>query len=298
VYLALPNDLHHEYAVRAARAGIHVLCEKPMAVTEHQCEQMIAAAREAKVRLMIAYRLHFERANLQAIATASGGELGDLRFFNSTFSMQVRPGDIRTRPLAAGGGTLYDLGIYCINAARYLFKAEPDEVFAFSAKSADPRFAAIDEMTSAVLRFPGDRLASFTASFGASATAAYDLVGTAGSLRVEQAYEYQERIAQTVTIGGKAKTTTYEVHDHFAAEIDYFSTCVLEGRDPEPSGAEGLADVRVIRALYDSAHRGAPVRLALEPPPLVRPGPDQAITYPPPRERPEPVHAAPASLPP
>src|SRR3954465_924920 len=132
VYIATPNSLHAEYAVRAAQAGMHVLVEKPMAVTEEQCELMAKAARDAHVKLMVAYRLHFERANLEAIEVARSGRIGEPRLFNSTFTMQVVPGNIRVRS-ELGGGTLYDIGIHCINAARGLFREEPIEVRAMAA---------------------------------------------------------------------------------------------------------------------------------------------------------------------
>src|SRR5258705_13495213 len=126
--------MHADYTIRAARAGVHVLCEKPMAVTSAECRRMIAACRTAEVKLMIAYRLHFETLNLSAIDLARGGRLGELKFFNSSFSMTVRRGDIRTRR-ACGGGTLYDIGVYSINAARNLFRPEPTPVAAVSVNS-------------------------------------------------------------------------------------------------------------------------------------------------------------------
>ena len=120
VYIALPNHLHREYSERAARAGVHVLCEKPMAVTEEDCRSMIGATEENGVKLMVAYRLHFEQANLRAIELVQSGKLGDPRLFDSVFTMQVKQGDIRLNPRELGGGTLYDIGIYCINAVRNL----------------------------------------------------------------------------------------------------------------------------------------------------------------------------------
>ena len=162
VYIALPNSMHCEYAKRAARAGIHVLCEKPMAVTESECRQMIRAARQSHIKLMVAYRLHLEKANVRAVTIARSGKLGRLRMFNSTFTMQVRPGDIRTQR-KMGGGSLYDIGVYCINAARYLFQDNPIEVSTFAVKGTDRRFREVDEMSGALLRFPHGRLASFVA---------------------------------------------------------------------------------------------------------------------------------------
>jgi glucose-fructose oxidoreductase len=258
LYIALPNHLHHRYAVAAARAGKHVLCEKPMALTEDDAEDMIRVARKHDVRLMVAYRLHFERANLKAIETVTSGRIGEPRAFTSLFAMQVKPGDIRLRR-ETGGGTLWDIGIYCINAARYLFRDEPIEVFAGSENSGQARFAEVDEMTSAVLRFPDARLATFTTSFGAADIATYTVLGTKGSLRVENAYEYAERIRHVLTADSRTTEREYERRDQFAPELIHFSECVQTGREPEPSGEEGLIDVAIIRALYESAASGQPV---------------------------------------
>ena len=134
VYIALPNSMHAEYTIRAARAGVHVLCEKPMAASVDECEAMLDACEKHRVKLMIAYRLHFEEINLEAIDLIRKRRIGEPKFFNSSFAMSVRPNDIRTRR-ATGGGTLYDIGVYCINAARYLFRAEPTEVMALSVNS-------------------------------------------------------------------------------------------------------------------------------------------------------------------
>jgi len=261
VLIALPNDLHKEYAVRAAKAGVHVLCEKPMAVTERECEEMIRTANEHHVKLMIAYRLHFEAATLKAIETIRAGRIGDPRFIHTAFSMQVKEGNIRVKA-DKGGGSMYDLGIYCINAARYLFQDEPYEVVAFSsAKDDDPRFQEVDEMTSAILRFPGERMASITSSFGASDFALCSVVGTKGELRLDPAFDYAFPIKLDITVDGKTKSKEFPKKDQVAAEIVYFSDCVLTGKEPEPSGVEGLADIRIIRAIHESSRAGKPVAI-------------------------------------
>jgi predicted dehydrogenase len=261
VYIALPNHLHAEYSIAAARAGVHILCEKPMAVTEKDCRKMIRAAEHAGVKLMVAYRLHFDEANMTAVNLVRSGKLGDPRFFMSSFSMQVRPDNIRTDK-EKGGGTLYDIGIYCINAARYVFGAEPNEVFAFSSNNKqDERFKEIDEMSSAVLRFPDGRLAAFTSSFGAADVASYRVVGTKGDVRLDQAYEYVYPIDLHVTVKGKSRKRTFRKRDQFAPELEYFSDCILNNRKPEPSGTEGSADVRIIEALYRSAKSGRPIKI-------------------------------------
>lgn len=293
VYLALPNHMHADFTIAAARAGVHVLCEKPMAVTEDECKAMIAAARDAEVKLMIAYRLHFEEGNLEAIRIAQSGQIGDLRIFSSIFSQQVHAGNVRLRESAAGG-TLEDMGIYCINAARYLFRDEPTEVFAFSSRGTDPRFNEVDEMTAGVLRFPQDRLATFVCSFGADPVSNYTLVGTKGSLRVEPGYEYQTEIRHYLTIKERTKEKVFPKRDQFAPELVYFSNCILKNKEPEPSGEEGLADVQVIRGLRKSGEFNAPVRLA----PIVRmtrPTPGLEIERPPVKKPPKLVHARTAS---
>lgn len=260
VYIALPNHLHRDYTVRAARAGVHVLCEKPLAVTAHECEQMIRAAEENQVKLMTAYRLHFDPANLRAAEVVNSGKIGEPRVFNSVFTQQVVGGNIRLLD-ETGGGTLYDIGIYCLNAARYLLRAEPTEVFAVTASADQKRFAEVEEMAGVVMKFPGDRLASFTCSFGAESVKSYQIVGTKGDLRVAPAYGYTDELKHHLTVNGKTRERAFPPGDQFAAELLYFSGCVLNDKEPEPSGVEGLIDVRIIEALYRSARAGRPVKL-------------------------------------
>jgi glucose-fructose oxidoreductase len=265
VYIALPNSMHAEYTIRAAEAGVHVLCEKPMAVTVEECRRMVDACDRNGVKLMIAYRLHFEEINLKAVDVVRRGRIGDPKFFNSSFSMTVRKGDIRTRP-ETGGGTLYDIGVYCINAARYLFRSEPTEVMAISVNSGASRTREIDESTGAVMKFAGDRVAAFITSFNAADVASYRVVGTKGQLHVDPAYEYAEGLAYELTINGKTTRKRIGKRDQFAPELLYFSDCILEDRHPEPSGEEGLQDVRIVQALYDSARTGRAVSI----PPFTR----------------------------
>jgi glucose-fructose oxidoreductase len=266
VYIALPNSMHKDFAVRAAQRGVHVLCEKPMAVTTKDCRAMIAAANRADVRLMVAYRMHFEAANLEARKIVRSGRLGEPRLFDSVFCNPVRPGNSRLEA-ALGGGTLWDLGIYCLNAARMLFDAEPTQVEARTARSADPRFREVEEMAGALLRFPGERLATFTASFAAADRSAYTLAGTKGTLKVEPAFDFPGPLAYELKVGARTTRRRFGASDQFGPELAHFSACVRSGRDPEPSGSEGLADVRVIEALYRSARTGRPVTL----PPLSAP---------------------------
>lgn len=263
VYVALPNDLHYEYVVRAARARVHVLCEKPLAMSSADAERMIAACDDNGVKLMVGYRLHFEGANLAALEAIDSRRLGDPRFFASTFSMQIRPNNIRTQR-ERGGGPLHDIGIYCVNAARALFRAEPIEAVALSASArGDARFAQIDEQVSAVLRFPHDRLAQFTCGFGAFDHSSYSVVCTEGRLRMDPAYNMAvDLVVETETPGKKPKRQTFKKRDQVAPELIEFAGCIREGREPEASGREGLADIRVMEAIEESLESGrrVPVR--------------------------------------
>jgi predicted dehydrogenase len=255
VYITLPNSMHRAYTERAARAGLHVLCEKPMAVTSDDCERMIEVTRQNDVKLMIAYRLHFERGNLEAAEMAHSGTLGDLRFFTSNFSMQVAPENFRSsRKL--GGGPLYDIGVYCINAARSAFAAEPTEVLAATVTRRDQRFKEIPETVAVIMKFPQERIAAFTCSFGGADRSAYEIVGTKGSITLDPAYEYAQGVEYTLRLGRRKRERRYEKSDQFAPELIYFSDCILHDSEPEPSGEEGIADVRVIEALNRSIETG------------------------------------------
>jgi predicted dehydrogenase len=279
VCIALPNSMHAEYTIRAARAGVHVLCEKPMAVTAAECQSMIDACRRHRVKLMIAYRLHFEAITLRVIDLVRKGRIGEPKFFNSSFALTVRQGNIRAQP-ELGGGSLYDIGVYCINAARHLFGSEPSEVTAISVNSGAANVKKIDESTGALLRFGGERVAAFVTSFNAADVGCYQIVGTKGDVAVDPAYEYAEGLSYKLTVNGKTRRVRIGKRDQFAPELLYFSDCILKDREPEPSGKEGLQDVRIVEALYKSARTGKvisipPYRVGKQPTSrqrIIRPG--------------------------
>jgi predicted dehydrogenase len=279
VYIALPNSEHADYAVRAAAAGVHVLCEKPLAVTVEECERIIEACREHRVKLMTAYRLHFERITLEVIDRVRGGEIGEPKYFSSTFSMVVQEGDIRTQQ-KLGGGTLYDIGVYCINAARHLFGAEPKEVVGAYVNSVPDRLPEIDESAAAILRFEGERIGTFVTSFNAANLSSYRIVGTRGDIVVEPAYEYAVPLGYRLTVEGKTTEVAGERTDQFGPEIEYFADCILNDAQPEPGGEEGLQDVRIIQAIYESAETGRPIEI-LPYAPDQRPSGAMRITRPP-----------------
>jgi glucose-fructose oxidoreductase len=234
-----------------------VLCEKPLAVNCADAERMVDACAESRVKLMTAYRLHFEAGTLEALERVRRGDIGRPRFFASTFALQVRPDNIRTKD-QRGGGPLLDLGIYCVNAARSFFRAEPLEVTAMAAsRSGDRRFKEIHEQVAATLRFPDDRLAQLTCSFGAYDHSFLSVVGEKGRLSMAPAYDYSVPLNLEVEIDGKRPSRKhFAKSDQVAAELVAFSRYVREDRPPEPSGEEGLADLRVLDAIARALKSG------------------------------------------
>jgi predicted dehydrogenase len=248
--------MHADYTIRALNAGVHALVEKPLAITVEECERMIAAANAKGLMLMTAYRLHTEPGTLEAIDMIRRGEIGEARMFNSLFSFPLAPGNHRLKA-AHWGGPLQDIGVYCLNAVRHLFGAEPTEVIAMTGNAeGDPRFTEVEEMIAATLRFPGGRLAQFTCSFGGDEIDQYRVVGTKGQIEVSSGYRFDKPITVRLTKGGKVTEKAYPQYDHFSGQAAYFSDCILKGRQPEADGGDGLADVAIMRAIEAAAQTG------------------------------------------
>jgi predicted dehydrogenase len=279
VYVATPNTEHADWTVRAAEAGLHVLCEKPLATSVEDCERMIDACERNDVRLMTAYRLHFERCNLEVANLVRKKRIGEARYFDSQFSMQVKGGNIRL-DRALGGGPEWDIGIYCQNAARYVFADEPTQVWATATNSGDARFKEVPETVHVILKFPGERIANFICSFGAADRSRYEIVGTKGSIVVDPAFEYAEGLGYELTVGEKKKKKKFAKSDQFAPELVYFAQCVRGKRTPEPSGKEGLIDVAIIEAIHESLASGQWVKLSDTPRKQNRPTLRQEIRRP------------------
>jgi predicted dehydrogenase len=255
VYIALPNTMHAAWTLRAADAGLHVLCEKPLASSVQDCERMIEACERNGVHLMTAYRLHFERCNLEVADLVRKKRIGEARYFDSQFSMQVKAGNIRLdRELA--GGPEWDIGIYCQNAARYVFADEPTQVWATVTNSGDRRFAEVPETVHVIMKFPRERIANFICSFGAADRSRYEIVGTKGSIVCDPAFEYAEGLGYELTVGEKKKRKKFSKSDQFAPELVHFAKCIRANRRPEPSGLEGLIDVAIIEAIHRSINSG------------------------------------------
>ncbi|MGY8683183.1 Gfo/Idh/MocA family oxidoreductase [Bradyrhizobium sp. UFLA05-153] len=273
VYIALPNHLHADYAIRAARAGKHILVEKPLATSEQDALAMIAAAREAGVFLMTAYRLHNEPGTVAILEHIRSGAIGRPLFFQSVFSFQTAAGNHRLKA-ASWGGPLQDVGVYCINAARHIFAEEPIEAMAMAHRPTDdPRFREVEASVAAMLRFPSGGLAQFVASFGAEVVDNYRVVGTTGDLELDPGFRFETATRLRLRRGGEVGETHFPQIDHFGAQVEYFSACIEAGTPPEADGDEGLADLRALIAIEKAALTGQPQTIS-SPPRARHPTPD------------------------
>jgi glucose-fructose oxidoreductase len=261
LYITLPNSLHCDYAVEAARAGVHVLCEPPMAITADECRRMIRTCQTNRVKLMIAYRLHFRPAVLKAVALVRSGHIGLPKTFSSDFTSRVDDPDSIRLQRRLGGGTVYHLGVECINAARSLLGSEPAQVMAMTARTSRRYGGDVDESAVALIRFPDDRLAHFHTSFGEEPISRFTILGEEGWIHVTNPYEASAPTQVTIVKQGERQELAFEHTDEFAAVIAYFSNAIREERQPEPSGIEGLQDTRLVEAIYRSSRDGRPVTL-------------------------------------
>ncbi|HEY0738845.1 MAG TPA: Gfo/Idh/MocA family oxidoreductase [Herpetosiphonaceae bacterium] len=257
VYIILPNSMHAEYTIRAAQAGKHVMCEKPMAPTVEECRRMIDACREADRKLMLGYRAHFEPHNLEAQRLLREGAIGDLKLIVADHARLLDPKQPqdrwRTQHKLAGGGSLVDIGIYSLNAARWFTGEEPAGIQATQYSTpGDSRFREVEESISFVLRFPGGVIANCLASYGVERCKRYRLLGSEGWLDLDPATEYHGNRLVVGTAKGREERIV-EAGNQFAREIDHLSQCVQEGREPETDGQMGLRDVELIQAIYQAA---------------------------------------------
>ena len=261
VYLATPNWRHAEFAVPALEAGIHVLSEKPLEVSAAKCRKIIAASEKSGAKLMTAYRLHFEPATLDAIRRIRAGELGDLIAFTSCFTQMVDPANHRATS-GIEAGPLFDMAPYPINAIRYLFGAEPEEVAAaIGVRHPEAGLGDLDDTVAVTLRLPGNRLAQFTVGYYANSVDSFIIAGTEGSIHMSPGYGFGKSLEQNRQMGEKKTHESFKATDQFGGEMRYFSDCILHDRAVEPDGEEGLADLLVIEAIVAALKSGGPVKV-------------------------------------
>ncbi|HEX3179355.1 MAG TPA: Gfo/Idh/MocA family oxidoreductase [Methylomirabilota bacterium] len=261
VYVALPNSMHCDYAVEAARAGAHVLVERPMAVMADECRRMLRTCQTNRVKLMVAYHLQFHAGHARLAELVRSGGIGAPKTASSDFTVRVQDAEDVRLQRRLGGGTMYDLGISVVFAARTLFAAEPAQVMAMTARMTRRYGGDVDESTVALIRFPEDRLAHLHTSFGEEPTTTLTVFGEDGYARLTGAYDTAQPSTLEIVRGGRREEQTFEPVDAYASELEYFAGCIARDSVPEPSGIEGLQDVRIVEAIYRSARDGRPVTL-------------------------------------
>ena len=266
IYLVLPNGLHAEYTIRGARAGKHILCEKPMANSVAECEAMIAACRQAGVKLMVGYRIQYEPLNRQVRDWVRAEKYGKVKNIMAISSQNTgNPDHWRFSKALGGGGALPDSGLYCLNTIRFVLGEEPSEVMAYQYSNPDdPRFREVDEQINWLMRFPSGVQASCSTGFSQYADKSYEVLAETGWMRMDPGFSYQGLKLQTSHAEGPDnQIVQYQLGspDQFATELDHMADCVLRDVEPFTPGEEGLQDQRIMDAIYQSAREGRSIPL-------------------------------------
>ena len=254
VYIATPNSTHPEFALRAAAAGKHVLCEKPLAITPNECRQVIDACRKNNVKLMVAYRKYFEPAALEFKQLILSGKLGRLKIIHTAFTIALPAGGSwHLKKGLAGGGSLVDVGIYGINTVRWLTGQEPVGAMAHSWTEEPERFSEVEDNMSFQLKFPGGLYMQGSSSFTAAKASFLQVHGETGWAALNPAYAYNEERRFFGKIAGEWFEKKFKAVDEFAPQLDHLAECIRENSDPLPNGSVGLRDVVIMQAIYEAA---------------------------------------------
>jgi predicted dehydrogenase len=258
VYIALPNSMHAEYTIRAAKAGKHVLCEKPMAANVDESRAMIQACAAARKKLMIAYRCQYEPANLRAVQLIREGRLGSIQSIDSAFGFRIAPGEWRLDKKLAGGGPLMDVGIYCLNASRYLTGEEPVAVKGCSSVvDQDGRFNQVEENLAWTMKFPSGALSSCACTYGTFMRGYFRVRGSKGILTVEPAFNYDKPHLAAQFENGETLDFAPDEQDpaQFLLEADHMADCIVQDKEPKSNGNEGLRDMELMAQIYHSCEK-------------------------------------------
>jgi predicted dehydrogenase len=262
VYIITPNSLHKEQAIRVAKAGKHVICEKPMALNAKEGEAMIAACKKANVKLLVGYRMHFEPKTLEVIRMRNAGELGKIMFFQGLCGFRIGdPTQWRLNKQLAGGGSMMDIGIYAINGSRYMVGEEPIWVTAQETKTDTVKFKeGVDETIQFQLGFPSGAVASCLSTYAMNGLDRFYLNAEKG---------FAEMLPSTGYGPIKGKTNkgelTQEHKTHQTVQMDEMAAIILEGKQPvvPVDGEEGLKDLKIIDGIYAAVKSGKKVSLKL-----------------------------------
>jgi predicted dehydrogenase len=258
VYVALPNSMHAEYTMRAAKAGKHVFCEKPMATSVADCKAMIAACKSAGVKLMIGYRCHFEPTNLKAVNLIRSGAIGQVQTIEAGFGFDIAPGEWRLVKKMSGGGPLVDVGIYALNATRYLTGEEPESFTAVrSVIDHDGRFNEVEENLSWTTKFPSGIVAACSTTYGGQLRSFFRVHGSKGLIDCSPSFDYDHLHLRAMYFGNGFhrvdEPNPARQPYQFTAEAEHFSHCVQNNLEPKTTGEEGLRDMRYIAEIYKAA---------------------------------------------
>lgn len=266
IYIILPNGLHKEYVIRGAKAGKHILCEKPMANTAEECREMIAACKQPQVKLMVAYRIQFQPHNRKLREYIQQKTFGIPKYIEACNAQSTaNVNHWRHNKALAGGGALPDIGLYCLNTTRFILDMEPTEVFAYQYSTpGNPLFKEVEELVSWQMRFPSGIIANCATDYDVHESRRYRVNCQKGWMNMDKAYAYKGQKLTTARAEG-----TFELqqevgiaeNNQFEAEMDHFSDCILNNRKPFTPGEEGLQDHIIMEAIYLSAKLGKPVQI-------------------------------------
>ena len=269
VYIVLPNSMHEEYVVRAAKAGKHVLCEKPMATSAKAAQNMIDACKNADKKLMIAYRIQYEPHNRLAMQWARDKHFGKVRIIETLNSQNIGdPAQWRLNKALSGGGSLPDIGLYCLNTSRFILGEEPHTVIASTYSTpGDERFKEVEETVMWQMHFPSGAMVNAVSSYGVHQSRRYRCYGDNGGwFGMDPAFEYERLQMEASQAQGNMEvkqSPSIKEAKQFALEMDHFSDCILEDKTPFTPGEEGLQDQKIMEAIYESAKTNKPVKLEL-----------------------------------
>ena len=262
VYVITPNALHHDQVIRVAKAGKHVICEKPMAINAKEGQEMVDACKKAGVKLLIGYRMHFEPKTLEIIRMRKDGELGKILFFQGWCGFRIgNPNQWRLNPKLAGGGAMMDIGIYAINGARYMIGEEPEWVTAQETKTNTELFkAGVDETIQFQFGFPGGAVASCLSTYNMNNLDRFFLNGEKGFAELQPSTGYGPIKGRT----NKGELTQPHV-THQTVQMDEMADIILNGKQPivPVNGEEGVKDMKIIDAIYEATKTGKKISLKL-----------------------------------
>ncbi|GAB4452323.1 MAG: Gfo/Idh/MocA family oxidoreductase [Armatimonadaceae bacterium] len=260
VYIPLPNDLHAEWTIRALEAGKHVLCDKPAALTYADARRMAETAQHRNLRLMEGFMWRHHPQHQRVRELLDSGAIGPLTHFRGAFTYPAAPDPSNIRwQKDKGGGSLLDVGVYPVNAARYFFGEEPVAVQAVSRLDDT---TGVDRHTAALLEWVDGRTASTIGGFDQVFTTRYELVGETGSITAERAFQVGEAgVTLTIRRGDDVQTEFFPHTDQYGEEIAHFSRCVRNPELPLSPGEDGSAQTLVVEAIHRAMHEKRRVRL-------------------------------------